>query len=125
MLSTRERSCASLCNRLTAALLLTASCAALTIVGNSRAQAGSYTVSTDAELRAAITAANAEAGPSTITLTNDIVLAVNPSSSTVIPLPSPTRPLTIDTNGHTLSGGNRPAGNTFAPGPIQLGPSPP
>jgi len=62
------------------------------------AAAASYTVSNQAQLVGAINAANADSDPSaTITLTGNIALNAGT-------LPSPTKPMTIDTQGFTLSG---------------------
>jgi outer membrane autotransporter protein len=97
-----------------------ASCAALaatmTLVPE-KASAGTYTASNEAELRSAITAANAEAGPSTITLTGDIVM------SSLTAFPAATKPITIDTNGHSTHGFDQPpagTGSTYVGGSIQL-----
>lgn len=71
------------------------------------AHAANYTASTETELRNAITAANADPDPSaTITLTGNIGL-----SSTVAPLPTATKPMTLDTAGFTLSGFDRTSGS--------------
>jgi fibronectin-binding autotransporter adhesin len=60
-------------------------------------RAAEYLVANDAQLRAAITAANADADPSaTIVLTGSFAVA-----NTNLPLV--TKPITIDTRGHTLS----------------------
>ncbi|WP_287272439.1 autotransporter outer membrane beta-barrel domain-containing protein [Mesorhizobium sp.] len=62
------------------------------------AVAGNYVANSDGALRAAITAANADSDPNaTITLTASFTV----SSSN---LPTPTKPLTIDTQGFTLFG---------------------
>jgi outer membrane autotransporter protein len=72
------------------------------------ASAASYTASNETELRNAITSANADPDPSaTITLTGNIAMV---SASTL----SPTKPLTLDTAGFTLSGFDRTSGS--APG---------
>ena len=63
------------------------------------APAADYTVSNEAQLIAAINAANADGDPSsTITFTNNIVLTTNN------PLPSPSKPLTLDTQSFALTG---------------------
>lgn len=65
--------------------------------------AANYTAATETQLRNAITAANANGdASSTITLTGDIAM----SGATAFP--TSTKPLTIDTNGRTLSGFDRP-----------------
>jgi len=86
-------------------LLLSASALAL---ASSSVLAANYTAGTDAELRAAINAANASTDESsTITLTGNFAM------STVV-LPIPTKAITIDTAGFTL-GGPPGANNTGAP----------
>jgi fibronectin-binding autotransporter adhesin len=68
------------------------------------AMAGNYVASDDTSLRLAIQAANADPDPSaTITLTKNFEVF-----STA--LPTPTKPLTIDTQGFTLGGTNNPSG---------------
>jgi len=80
--------------------------AAAAMLFASEARGATYTASNEAELRAAIDAANADGDPdSTITLTNNITLADNTA------LPALTKPLTIYTDGFTLSGQNVAAGN--------------
>ncbi|WP_198023996.1 autotransporter outer membrane beta-barrel domain-containing protein [Mesorhizobium sp. LNHC221B00] len=77
-----------------------ASLAALVAAGMAprHAVAGNYVANSDGALRAAITAANADSDPNaTITLTASFTV----SSSN---LPTPTKPLTIDTQGFTLFG---------------------
>ncbi|WP_099998781.1 autotransporter outer membrane beta-barrel domain-containing protein [Phyllobacterium zundukense] len=77
------------------------SCAALVIACmlSTEVMAGTYTASSRAELDGAITAANADPDPNaTIQLTGNIVFAG--ASSLVVP----TKPITIDTQGFTLSG---------------------
>ncbi|MFA5956992.1 autotransporter outer membrane beta-barrel domain-containing protein [Hyphomicrobium sp.] len=60
--------------------------------------AGNYTASTDGQLRAAITQANADPDPNaTITLTGSF-------STSAISLPTATKPITIDTGAFILSG---------------------
>ncbi|MBD3815802.1 MAG: hypothetical protein IE913_05010 [Halothiobacillus sp.] len=75
------------------------------------AVAAVYIVSTQAELFAAINAANAGSDPgSTIQLSGDLAL----TTSTM--LPTPNKPLTIDTQGFTLSGMGAANGVTFSAG---------
>ena len=75
------------------------------------ALAADYIVSTQAELTAAINAANASTDPSsTITLSGNLAL----TSATM--LPTPTKPLTIDTQGFTLTGPGQGNGITFVAG---------
>ncbi len=76
------------------------SLAALVVAASqfSPAWAGNYTASNPTELANAITAANADTdGSSTITLSGNI-------SGTTGALPAPTKPISIDTNGFTMSG---------------------
>lgn len=76
-------------------LLLTVSVAAL---ASSSVLAGDFTAGTDAELRAAINAANASPdASSTITLTGDFAIST-------VALPIPAKAITIDTAGFTLGG---------------------
>jgi len=71
------------------------------------AYAANYTAANETELRVAINSANADADPSAnITLTGNIPLA---STTTFAAL---TKPLTINTNGFTLSGFNQNVGQT-------------
>lgn len=86
-------------------LLVAAACVAMGAAGMlpQKASAANYTAFTETELRNAITAANANGDPSsTITLTGDIAMA----SATAFP--TATKALTIDTNGHSISGFDRP-----------------
>ncbi|MER8632390.1 autotransporter outer membrane beta-barrel domain-containing protein [Mesorhizobium opportunistum] len=78
-----------------------ASLAALVVAGMAprQAMAGNYVANSEGTLRAAITAANADLDPNaTVTLTASF--AVSSTS-----LPTPTKPLTIDTQGFILFGG--------------------
>ncbi|MGK6310733.1 beta strand repeat-containing protein, partial [Variovorax sp. DT-64] len=69
-----------------------------------QARAANYTASTETELRNAITTANADGDPSsTITLIGDI------TQMSVFNFPTATKALTINTNGHAISGLDRPA----------------
>ena len=82
---------------------------ACSLPGNVRA--ASYTVSSQAELAAAINAANASTDPSsTITLAGNVAF----TSSTM--LPTPTKPLAIDTQGFTLTGPGLGNGIVFTAG---------
>lgn len=72
------------------------------------AKAASYTVTSQAQLIAAINAANADPDANaTITLGSNITLAA-------VTLPSPTKPMTIDTQGFTLTTPGSGGSNTFA-----------
>lgn len=60
------------------------------------ASAANYTAGSDTELRNAIAAANADGdATATITLSGDV-------AQSVVDLPAPTKPITIDTQGHVL-----------------------
>lgn len=73
--------------------------------------AANYTVSNQTELFAAINAANAGSDPSsTIVLSGDLALATSAM------LPTPNKPLTIDTRGFTLSGMGAASGVNFSSG---------
>jgi fibronectin-binding autotransporter adhesin len=83
-------------------LLASAACAVLAMVCwlPSPASAGNYTASTDGQLRAAITQANADPDPNaTITLSSSFAVSA-------VSLPTPTKPITIDTGAFILSGGS-------------------
>lgn len=92
-----------------ARLLAGVSCVAIACWLPARAMAASYLVSTDAELRAAITAANGDGDPSsTITLTSSFAVSVGA-------LPTASKPITIDTGSFTLFGADTggAGGTTF------------
>ncbi|WP_448098217.1 autotransporter family protein [Luteibacter yeojuensis] len=73
--------------------------------------AANYPVASQADLVAAINAANASTDPSsTITLTNNLTF------TSATPLPTPTKPLSIDTQGFTLSGPGLGNGISFNAG---------
>jgi len=81
--------------RISSHLLLGAS--AITLALGAPALAGTYHASDDASLRTAITNANADPDPgATVVMDNDIFM--NGSA-----LPGITKPITIDTNGHTYT----------------------
>lgn len=92
-------------------LLAGVSCAALALGGvvPSEALAATYTVGNEAQLNAAITAANADPDPTaTIQLTTSFSV-----SNTA--LNAAGKPITIDTQGFTLSGSVDPSGDGLAP----------
>lgn len=83
-------------------LLCSASLAALALASFSAAAlAATYTASNDAELRALIAVANGDGDP-----TSTIVLTASFATNTTS-LPQATKPITIDTQGFTLSGIDR------------------
>src|SRR5690349_4984168 len=89
--------------RIAAGMRSSFSILALTVVmaAGAPALAGTYHVTDDASLRAAIASANADADASaTIILDNDITIAT-PA------LPGNTKPITIDTGSHTFTSGYR------------------
>jgi hypothetical protein len=88
-----------------ARLLAGTSCAALAIAyWPAPATAGTYLVSTEAELRSAVTAANADGDASaTIVLTGNIMMASTLNSDAA------TKPITINTQSLTITG---PSGTT-------------
>ncbi|UWU28790.1 autotransporter outer membrane beta-barrel domain-containing protein [Rhizobium sp. WSM1274] len=73
------------------------------------APAATYSASSQAQLNAAITAANADADP---TATIQLTTSFSVSSAA---LNSPSKPITIDTQGFTLSGSVDPSGDGLAP----------
>lgn len=91
-------------------LLRTVSLAALALGSLSvAARAATYTASNDAELRARITQANGDGDP-----TSTIVLTASFATNTTN-LPPATKPITIDTQGFTLSGTDRTGAFTGSP----------
>jgi fibronectin-binding autotransporter adhesin len=98
-------------------LLAGAGVAALTLalLHATPVRAAEYLVANDAQLRAAITAANADADPSaTIVLTGSFAVA-----NTNLPLV--TKPITIDTRGFTLTGATTNATAVRVGGPYTTG----
>jgi len=98
-------------------LLAGAGVAALTLalLHAAPVRAAEYLVANDAQLRAAITAANADADPSaTIVLTGSFAVA-----NTNLPLV--TKPITIDTRGFTLTGATTNATAVRVGGPYTTG----
>jgi fibronectin-binding autotransporter adhesin len=95
------------------------SCAALALACwfPTAASAGTYFVDSEAELNSAIVAANGDGNPS-----STIVMTQSFGVLGTTQLPTPTKPLTIDTNGFVLSGIGV---NSANPGAIRfLGPFP-
>ena len=85
-----------------AAALSSASILTLTAMMAGPALAGTYHATDDASLRAAIASAQGDADPSgTIILDNDITMVSGFGNQ----LPGNTKPITIDTNGHTYTEG--------------------
>lgn len=104
--------------RLKMAFLMSASSAVLitAMLMPKSAQAATYTVSNETELRDAIADANGRSDPeATINLSGNIAL----SSGTAFPTGSPTKTITINTNGFTLSGYDSPSG-TVPAGPVSF-----